>query len=161
MLAARGKGWNLDADFHALLARTYRAPVDLRPTTIADAGLPDGSLDVVLSVSTIEHFTPEDLAEFASEVRRVLRPGAYLVLTIDLFLDVQPFTSMAASNRYGRNIDIRALLELCDANVVNGERSQLHGFPEFDHEKVLADLSRYMIGHRYPGMSQCLIAQRR
>jgi SAM-dependent methyltransferase len=160
-MASKGRGWALDADFHAVLARTYHAPVDLRPTTIADARLPDASADVVLSVSAIEHFAQTDLDEFASESRRILKPGGHLVLTIDLFIDVRPFTSAAESNQYGRNVDIAALLDRCDADLVQGEPAELHGFDAFDHETVLANVSRYMIGGGYPSLAQCLVARRR
>jgi SAM-dependent methyltransferase len=159
-MAAKGKGWALDADFHARLARTYRAPVELRPTTIGDAGIADASVDVLLSVSAIEHFAEADLDEFAIESRRILKPGGHLVLTIDLFIDVHPFTAAAESNKYGRNVDLRALLDRCGASLVLGEPAELHGFRQFDHDTVLANLSRYMIGQGYPSLSQCLLARR-
>ena len=46
-LNASGLGWEVDPDFHRLLSETYRAPVQLHPTTLEDAGFADDSLDVV------------------------------------------------------------------------------------------------------------------
>src|SRR5947209_18799277 len=87
-LNASGLGWDVGPAFHQLLAETYRAPVHLHPTTFQEAGFAENSLDVILSVSTIEHFGPDELETFAQSARRALKPGGHLVLTIDLFLDL-------------------------------------------------------------------------
>jgi SAM-dependent methyltransferase len=157
-MRAKGKGWDLDPAFHQFLSRTYRAPVTLHPTTLDDAGISDASTDVVLSISTIEHFTGGDLDEFVRQTKRILRPGGHVVFTIDLFLDVQPFGD-TASNRYGTNVDIADLLQRLGAELVVGERSQLHGFPEFDPEAVRADLDKLMIGKEVPALAQCVVAR--
>jgi predicted SAM-dependent methyltransferase len=82
---------------------------------MGNAGIPDASVDVLLSVPAIEHFAEAELDELARESHRILKPGGHLVLTIDLFIDVRRFTAAAESNRYGRNVDVRALLDRCDA----------------------------------------------
>lgn len=156
-LNASGLGWQVDPTFHQLLAETYRAPVQLHPTTFQDAGFPDGSLDVVLSVSTIEHFGPEDLQTFAESARRALKPGGHLVLTIDLFLDLFPFTDRE-HNRWGTNMSVATLIEALDAAIVVGDREVLYGYPEFDARRIQADLSEYMIG-AYPTLTQCVVAR--
>jgi len=157
-LAARGRGWKLDPQQHAFLCDVYDAPVQLHANTLSQAGLQDASMDVVLSISTIEHFADEDLREFAREARRVLRPGGHLVLTIDLFLDVQPFTSRER-NDYGTNIDVRALLDACGATLVEGDPAELNGYAEFDPDRVQSNLSRYLLGATYPGLTQCAVAR--
>ncbi len=44
----------------------------------------DGSFDAVISNSTLDHFTsPEDIAISLRELHRVLRPGGYLIVTLD------------------------------------------------------------------------------
>jgi SAM-dependent methyltransferase len=156
-LNATGLGWEVDPTFHQLLAETYRAPVQLHPTTFEEAGFPDGSLDVVLSVSTIEHFGPDELETFAHSARRALKPGGHLVLTIDLFLDLIPFTDRE-QNRWGSNRNVAVLIEALDATIVVGEREALFGFPEFDARRVQADLSQYMLGS-YPVLTQCVVAR--
>jgi SAM-dependent methyltransferase len=152
-----GVGWEVDPTFHQLLAKTYRAPVQLHPATFDEAGFQDCSLDVVLSVSTIEHFGPDDLRKFAQTARRALKPGGHLVLTIDLFLDLVPFTHRE-SNRWGVNMSVASLLEEVGATIVVGDQRVLYGFPEFDARRVQADLSQYMIG-KYPTLTQCVVAR--
>lgn len=156
-LNATGVGWEVDPSFHQLLARTYRAPVQLHPTTFDQAGFADGSLDVILSVSTIEHFGTDDLSGFAHHARRALRPGGHVVLTIDLFLDLAPFTDRQR-NRWGTNMSVATLLDQLGATIVVGDRDVLYGFPEFDARRVQADLSTYLIG-AYPVLTQCVVAR--
>jgi 2-polyprenyl-3-methyl-5-hydroxy-6-metoxy-1,4-benzoquinol methylase len=156
-LNASGVGWEVDPTFHQLLAKTYRAPVQLHPTALDEAGVTDSSLDVVLSVSTIEHFGREDMASFAQSARRALKPGGHLVLTIDLFLDLIPFTDRER-NRWGTNMSVAALIDTLDATIVVGERDVLYGFPEFDARRVQANLSQYLIGD-YPTLTQCVVAR--
>lgn len=155
-MKATGRGWEVDPQFHQFLAETYRAPVQLHATTLEDAGFADDSVDVVLSVSTIEHFGPGELASFAQAARRVLKPAGHLVLTIDLFLDLVPFTDRE-ENRWGRNMNVAALIEALDATLIVGEREQLYGFPEFDARRIQADLGEYLIGNTYPGLAQCVV----
>jgi SAM-dependent methyltransferase len=156
-LNASGLGWEVDPTFHQLLAETYRAPVQLHPTTFQQAEFGEGSLDVILSVSTIEHFGPDDLESFAQAARRALKPGGHLVLTIDLFLDLIPFTDRD-QNRWGTNMSVAALIEALDATIVVGDREVLYGFPEFDARRIQRDLSQYMIG-AYPTLTQCVVAR--
>jgi SAM-dependent methyltransferase len=157
-MAAKGRGWDLDPEQHAFLTDVYNAHVTLHPTTLAGAGLADGSIDTLVSISTIEHFAEEDLAEFTRETRRVLRRGGHVVLTIDLFLDLEPFTSRAR-NEYGINFDVKRLLDELGATLVKGEPTALYGFAEFDPDRVQSDLSQYFVGSLYPAMSQCLVAR--
>lgn len=156
-LNASGVGWEVDPAFHQLLAETYRAPVQLHPTTFDEAGFADDSLDVVLSVSTIEHFGPDDLASFAHSARRALKPGGHVVLTIDLFLDLIPFTDRE-HNRWGTNMSVAALIEALDATLVVGDREVLYGFPDFNARRIQGALSQYMIG-AYPTLTQCVVAR--
>ena len=156
-LDASGVGWEVDPEFHRQLARIHRAPVQLHPTTLADASFADHTLDVVLSVSTIEHFGPDDLVSFARAARRALRPEGHLVLTVDLFLDLAPFTDRQ-SNRWGTNMDVRRLLDEVGAEIVVGDPSKLLGFSEFDHRQVQAELGEYLIGS-YPTLTQCVVAR--
>jgi SAM-dependent methyltransferase len=156
-LNATGLGWGVDPTFHQRLAETYRAPVQLHPTIFQEAGFAENSLDVVLSVSTIEHFGPDDLQSFADTARRALKPGGHLVLTIDLFLDLIPFTDRER-NRWGTNMSVAALIEALDATIVVGDPDVLYGFPEFDARRIQTDLSQYLIG-AYPTLTQCVVAR--
>jgi SAM-dependent methyltransferase len=156
-LSARGRGWEVSSDFHRRLQRVFDAPVDLREATIGAAGVPDGSVDVLLSVSTIEHFTPDDLAELAEHARRVLRPGGHAVLTIDLFLDLAPFTDRER-NEWGTNIDIRALLERAGLELVEGEPAELCGFDAFEPQAIQSRLMGLLTG-TFASLVQCVVAR--
>jgi len=135
-----------------------QAPVRLQPTTLEEAGLAEASVDVVLSVSTIEHFGADDFTRFAQAARAVLTPGGHLVLTIDLFLDLKPFTSRER-NAFGLNANVAALLDQLDATLVVGNADELYGYPGFDADRVQSGLSKYLVGEGYPGMTQCLVAR--
>jgi len=51
---------------------------------VRDLPFPSGSLDAVLSDSTLDHFDDEeDIARSLRELRRVIRPGGTLLLTMD------------------------------------------------------------------------------
>jgi SAM-dependent methyltransferase len=156
-LGADGRGWEVHAAFHRRLQDAFEAPVDLREATIADASVRDASVDVLLSVSTIEHFTESDLEELGDHARRVLRPGGHAVLTIDLFLDLAPFTGRER-NEWGTNVDIRALLERTGLELVEGERSELLGFESFDPQDVQSRLTELLTGS-YASLVQCVVAR--
>lgn len=159
-LQARGVGWDVNAERHRALSRAFGAPVELVPRTLADAKLSDGVADVLMAISTIEHFAPDDLREFAAHAARVIRPDGVVVLTIDLFLDLSPF-SHVQQHQYGTNVDVRKLLDEAGLEIVHGNRGELHGYSEFRPETVMAGLSSYLIGQPYPALAQCLIARRR
>lgn len=75
----------IDEAFSTARAAHRRSPgcpsvaADVRRLPLAPA-----SFDLVLSTSTLDHFTnPEDFRRAISELHRVLRPGALLILTLD------------------------------------------------------------------------------
>lgn len=158
-MAAAGRGWSVSPELHRRLSRAFRADVQLRPTTIGAAGIPDDSIDVLLSISTLEHLTPEDLDEFARHARRVLRADGVAVITVDLYLDLAPFTAETA-NDWGRNIDVRALLDDAGLELLDGNRAELLGYPEFDPDEIIEHADRYLRG-RYPGLAECIVARPR
>jgi SAM-dependent methyltransferase len=157
-LAAEGVGWDIRPGRHSKLAALF-GPAKLIPTTLREAGIADESVDVVLSVSVIEHLTDAEILEVASDIRRILRPGGALVMTADLFLDIAPFTSVE-KNRWGRNIDLRAFLARADLELTVGTRSELFGHPEFEPEGVLRALPEFVLSTKYPCLSQCLVAEK-
>jgi SAM-dependent methyltransferase len=154
---ARGKGWSLNQDEHRYLTRIFRAPVTLVPTTLDESRLPDGSVDVVLSVSTLEHLTPSDLSAAAKSIARILKPQGCVVLTIDLFLDLAPFGNIS-SNQWGANVDVYAFLREAALELEVGEPRHLCGFPEFDRDDVLRRRAAFLEGN-YATVAQCLVAR--
>jgi SAM-dependent methyltransferase len=156
-IEAEGLGWEVSPRLHARLSGHYKAPVRLVTQTIGGAGLADNSVDVLLSISTIEHLTGDDVAELGTEVRRVLRPRGRAVLTVDLFLDLHPFTTRQ-ENEFGRNIDVRGLLSQLGLELEHGNPAELCGYPQFDPDAIQAKLADYLLG-RYPALAQCVVAR--
>lgn len=153
-MAAAGIGWPCDATTMGRLNGLFGTRVDLRNTVIEQADLEPGSFDAAVSVSVLEHLTDADLGEVMPRVFEALRPGGRFVITLDLFLEVEPFTSKKKC-RFGRNIDVRKLVEMAPFVLENGRKEELYGYPEFSAEMVLSELSRHYLG-AYPALAQCL-----
>ena len=154
--AASGVGWPCDAPHVARLNRAFHTEVDLRNTTLDRAGVADASNDRVFAISVIEHIPTAEIAGLAAEIRRVLRPGGHVILTLDLFLDLAPFTGRA-ENRFGWNIDVKHLVEALDLPLVVGDPAELNGYPQFDPREVLAQLPSLVYGFSYPVCTQLLV----
>jgi 2-polyprenyl-3-methyl-5-hydroxy-6-metoxy-1,4-benzoquinol methylase len=151
-------GWKYDADLHRRLCGALKAPIQLFAGKIDSLEAPPHSFDVVLSVSALEHFPDVDLAMLASAMRRLLKPDGIVVMTIDLFLDLKPF-SEREENEYGRNLDIRQFLNMAGLALRDGNPAELLGFSEFNPAEIMGNLGNYMIGEGYPALSQCVVAR--
>jgi 2-polyprenyl-3-methyl-5-hydroxy-6-metoxy-1,4-benzoquinol methylase len=136
------------------LNAAFGTNVELRRAALPAAGLEAASVDVVYCISTLEHLPASDAEETMRHVTKVLRPGGRCVLTVDLFLDLAPFTSRQ-TNRWGANLDVRALVEGSGLDVAAGRTDELLGFPGFDADRIQCDLGTYLIGD-YPGLAQCV-----
>ena len=64
------------------------------------------------------------------------------MLTVDLFLDVQPFCS-SERNRWSTNVSMGWLAEMTGYNLVEGDQRELFGYPEFSTDHVLRNLGEY------------------
>jgi SAM-dependent methyltransferase len=158
--SSRGKGWPLTPKAHACLNRALRTDVVLKHCFIEQAHLEDESFDRVFAISVLEHIPPDDLAVLMTHVRRVLKPDGILVATIDLFLDVEPFTR-EPKNPYGRNVNLFDLFDRHGFQLTTGNPSELYGFPTFvtDDIAVRARKGEFLIGS-YPGLVQCLTCRK-
>ena len=159
-LKARGQGWPVKKKLHERLCRLFNAPVKLIEATIAEAELEAESVDVVLTVSVLEHLTPAELEEVTKEVARILRPGGALIATVDLFLDLSPFTGKSR-NCWGSNVDVKRVLDESQTVLVEGIPSELVGFAEFEPKATLERLSEFYVASAYPCLCQCLVSERR
>ena len=155
---ARGRGWSVDAESIARLNRAFKTDVRLISSTLREADLPADHFDIAYSVSTIEHIPPDEYPELMATLARVLRPGGRLVLTVDLFLNLAPFTTRT-SNEWGTNADVAELVALSGMRLVEGDRRQLLGYPEFSADEVLSRMEDLTFGG-YPTGAQCLVLQR-
>jgi len=140
------------------LNQIFGTSVTLKPCYLADAAFPDSSFDRVVSVSVCEHVPEAPLAEMLAEIRRVLKPGGLLILTVDLFLNVHPFES-AQTNEYGQNVSIKWMADVSGFELVHGNRAELYGYPEFDWRAIAANRSQYLVG-KYPSMVQTIVMRK-
>jgi SAM-dependent methyltransferase len=155
---ARGRGWRVSAESIARLNRAFKTDVTLISSTVQEADLPSEHFDVAYSISTIEHIPADEYPSLMSELRRVIKPGGRLVLTIDLFLNLTPFTTRT-SNEWGTNADVAELVSLSGLRLVSGNTRELLGYPDFSTDDVLSRMESVTFGG-YPAAAQCLVLQR-
>src|SRR5262245_41037497 len=142
---ASGRGWPVEPTSIAHLNRAFGTDVRLINATLQDVQLPPESIDVAYSISTIEHIPVDELPSLMREIARVLRPGGAFVATVDLFLNLEPF-SHRATNHFGCNVRPKDLLDWSGLALAQGEPAELLGFPEFDHHDVLGRLEEFLVG---------------
>jgi SAM-dependent methyltransferase len=155
---ATGIGWPCDDSSMRRLNRLFGTSVQLRNTVIERAELADDAFDVAYSLSVLEHLPPDELATAMKEVHRVLRPGGHFVMTVDLFLNIAPFTR-TPRNKFGTNLDLRWLLAQAPFDLTAGTPSELNGFEGFSTEWVLSNLASLLVGD-YPALCQCLVLRK-
>jgi SAM-dependent methyltransferase len=148
-------GSNIDSLF-ATLNRQYGTNVVLIKSPLAEANIAPKSVDLVYSISVIEHLNEEDLEKTLNSIQIILKPGGLFVATVDLFLNLRPFTSRK-TNQWGTNISIAPLVGASGLNLIEGNRSELFGYPEFDPDFVLSHLEEYFVGDPYPCLVQAFI----
>jgi SAM-dependent methyltransferase len=152
------KWGSLDVDMNQMNS-AFHSSVRPLGLPLEEADFVEGSLDYVMCLSTIEHLSEEAAVRLMKAAAHVLRPGGRMVCTVDLFLNLEPWTSRT-ENRWGSNLNVAKLLQAEPKLVLAvGERSQLFGFPEFDKQQVLERLADYLIGD-YPCLSQCFVLER-
>ncbi len=83
--AAREADASMLEDPGAFAPYPYREDhLDVRSMNALDLDFPDGSFDIVFSLSSIEHFGgPADVQRAAQEMARVLRPGGHLIIVTE------------------------------------------------------------------------------
>ena len=143
---------------HAFLNRTFGTDVRLHRAELPQAALASESVDVVYCISALEHFPAPAVRQTLSEVHRVLRPGGRFVLTLDLFLDCAPFSSQT-SNRWGRNVSVAEIVEESRLELVQGDTGLLHGFDDFEVDRVMRRLPDFLVGD-YPVLTQLVVLGR-
>ena len=88
-------------------------------------------MDRAFSISVIEHLTDIDITNAMKHIHRCLRPGGLFILTVDLFLNLHPFCSRL-TNRFGRNQNVRWIVESENWEIVRGNQEELFGFDAFN-----------------------------
>jgi ubiquinone/menaquinone biosynthesis C-methylase UbiE len=154
------QGWPCDPASMKKLNSLFGTHVELRNTTVENANLENSSIDCAFSISVLEHLTDTDIATAMKHVYRSLKPGGLFILTTDLFLNLHPFCSRT-SNEFGRNQNVRWMIELEHWELVQGCRHELFGFESFNTDAILSNLEKYLIGRYYPVMVQCFVLKKR
>jgi SAM-dependent methyltransferase len=144
---------------HGALNRRFGTEVELKATTLVDARLPADSVDRVYCISVIEHLGSDAVHSALHEIRRILKPGGLFILTVDLFLNLAPFTSRQ-QNQFGRNASVLELVTESKLELAWGKREELFGFPEFSADAVLSRLEQYYVGVEYPVVPQLLVLRK-
>ncbi|MGH9081493.1 MAG: class I SAM-dependent methyltransferase [Acidimicrobiales bacterium] len=137
---------------HAALNRAFRTDVVLHQATLPEAKL-QGPFSAVLCISTIEHLSPVEVEATLLATKDLLAPGGLLVLTVDLFLNLEPFCSRT-SNVWGTNASLAWMDEMLGYEMITGNREELYGYPQFSTEKILAHLETFAMGVNYPQLAQ-------
>ncbi|HEV2694567.1 MAG TPA: class I SAM-dependent methyltransferase [Verrucomicrobiae bacterium] len=158
-MQAAGVGWPCDQASIGKLNRIFGTKIELRNTTMGRAGLADGEFDRVYCLSVIEHLPANDAAEVMANAFRCLKPGGRFILTVDLFLNITPF-STRLKNEYGSNQNVAELIQAQPWKLSAGNADELHGFPGFSPDKILCQLENYLVGGTYPALAQCLVLQK-
>jgi SAM-dependent methyltransferase len=158
-LDAKGVGWPCDQESMRKLNRLFGTRVKLLSTTIDQADLVSDSFDRIFSISAIEHFTPDESIHAMQTAYRLLKPGGFFVLTVDLFLNLIPFTARE-TNEFGRNMNVKDLVEAAPYKIHTGKPNELFGYPEFDTHEIMMNLEKYFLGSGYPTLIQCVVLEK-
>lgn len=137
---------------HAALNRTFGTDVMLHPTTLPDADL-KGNFSAAVCISTLEHLPAESIKTTLLAMKSLLQPGGLVVLTVDLFLNLEPFCSRT-TNVWGTNVSVAWIEEILDCTMVTGDRSELYGYADFSTDRILSRLDEFAIGAGYPQLAQ-------
>lgn len=151
-------GWPCDQASMRRLNRAFGTTVELRNSTVARAALEPESYDRAFSISVLEHLPEDEVDEVMRTVFQCLKPGGLFVLTVDLFLNIAPFSSRP-ENEFGRNVDLRALCSKAASEIAVGQPAELCGFAEFDPGRIQSRLEEYVVG-QYPVLVQCLVLKK-
>jgi SAM-dependent methyltransferase len=151
--------WQVPPDLHDRLNELFGTGVRLIQKRLQDADLEAGSFDRVVCLSVIEHLHPADARDLLEHMVRLLAPGGLLVATIDLFLDLKPF-GVLDRNGYGTNIDVYRLVDGLGVDLVGGDPRELHGFPEFDRDRIVDQIPELYLSPTYPCVSQTLVLRK-
>lgn len=154
-----GYGWGSEKVTHQDLNSAFHTSVRPIPTLLESAGFTPSSVDWVTCVSTLEHVPFEESAELLRVAADILRVGGRFVATVDLFIDLVPFTSREF-NHWGSNLDLGALFETEPRlKLVGGDPSQLYGCEGFDAAIIQERCAEFFIGE-YPCMAQCFVLEK-
>ncbi len=150
--------WPCTPEAIETLNEVFGTSVRLIHADAASVHLPACSFDRVFSISVMEHLDEPVRRAAMGKVFDCLRPGGKAILTVDLFLDLAPFTPRL-TNRFGSNCDIRQLIEVAPFRLLEGREDELFGFEAFSADRILQKLPDLLVGV-YPVLAQCLVLEK-
>ncbi|MFH0754039.1 MAG: methyltransferase domain-containing protein [Candidatus Omnitrophota bacterium] len=137
----------------------FGTQVVLKQCTLQESGIRSLSVDRIFCLSVIEHLDEAARLEVMKECFRILKPEGRMILTIDLFLDLFPFTTRR-SNQLGENISIKKLLGGTGFKIEEGVMNELYGFETFNVDSIQSNLGEYLIGESYPTLVQAFVLKK-
>jgi SAM-dependent methyltransferase len=153
--------WDGSPEVHAGLNRAFGTDVELVLARAHEYDAPDGSVDRIFCISVIEHMDDDAAVAAMANFGRLLRPNGLCVLTVDLCLDIEPFTDLA-KNDIGTNKNVATLVEESDLELVFGYRDELFGYPQFRARSVAAMTPELFVGRFHiPVVAQLLVLRKR
>ena len=158
-LASGQYAWGSRSIRHEDLNAAFATAIGVHGCRLEEAGFQPRSFDYVVCISTMEHVPAPAVVNLVEAALRTLKIGGRLVATVDLFLNLTPFTARQ-ENEWGTNLDLGALLTevRIPFKLVAGLRRELYGFSEFSAARILENLERYYVGV-YPCLSQCFVLE--
>lgn len=153
------KNWEHNLRQIDILNKAFGTNVKLILKRLEDTKLEKGSVDRVFCISVIEHLTETEISSIFKSVSKILKRNGYFILTVDLFLDLFPFTHKKR-NKWGTNIPVNSLIKKYGFEMTIGEKSELYGFQEFQPKNILEGLPNYFMGVSWPVVPQLLLLQK-
>lgn len=144
---------------HSKYISLFDADVTLVEKTLQEAELEAGTYDRIFAISVLEHVSQQEAGSVLDAMRVLLAPGGRAVLSIDLFFDIPPFGPFDR-NYWGTNLDVCQLVKESGLEMVYGDPAELHGFPEFDPDKIVRNIGDYNLSLLYPVVSQLLVLEK-
>ncbi len=147
------------SDIVRRLNRVFHTNITLKHCTLKEAYFPDESFDRIFCISTIEHLQQEEIMFMMQEIHRILKPSGLCILTVDLFLNLEPFTPRM-TNEFGRNVSIKWLTDTSRMELCKGNKEELFGYEEFAPKNILQQLESYYLGSSYPALVQAFVLKK-
>ncbi|MDD2941952.1 MAG: methyltransferase domain-containing protein [bacterium] len=141
------------------LNRLFQTDVKYKVCGLPQAEFISESLDVIFSVSVIEHLPKAVLDETLVEVKRILKVGGLFVFTVDMFLDLKPFTTRE-SNLFGCNQLLYDLVKMSGMELVYGNPDEMYGAASFSADRIQSNLSEFYLGSGYPVLVQTVVLRK-
>ena len=145
-----------ESDFNRL-NRVMGAKVVFVRKLLQDARLEANSVDRVFAVSVIQHIPLVHACELMAEIGRVLKPGGLFIGTVDLFLDLVPFTDKPR-NDYGTNVSVHSLVESSGLELSAGVKDELFGYRQFDPQAILRRRGEFYVSNDV--CAQCIVLRK-